>query len=268
MSRTPASIRRGQRVVDHRFVVHRQQLLAHAARDRVKTRAMAARQNDPLRRVHRGVRQFTHTFMPVHVPAVAQSRDYSCADTTADVRRTTRQWRRFQLRTPSARSNRVHRAYAMHRSHTVDRARGDPARIAIRSSSSLLGRCRASAATERRIAFTTARFVCSHAAADVVSTSGHACFEHPNEPAHVIVDMQPVADLQAVAVDRNGLTAAALSESSAVSVFPGTGTGRSCSNSSSRAPAGDTSRTMLARGDQIRPWMPNKVSSGCTGYLP
>jgi hypothetical protein len=39
-----------ERVVDHRLVVDRQQLLAHAARDRVQPRAGAAGQDDALQR--------------------------------------------------------------------------------------------------------------------------------------------------------------------------------------------------------------------------
>jgi hypothetical protein len=41
-----------QRVVDHRLVVHRQQLLADALRDRIQARAGAAGEHDALARAH------------------------------------------------------------------------------------------------------------------------------------------------------------------------------------------------------------------------
>ena len=48
MSRMPASISVRQRVVHHRLVVHRQQLLAHGQRGRVQPRAGAAGEDDAL----------------------------------------------------------------------------------------------------------------------------------------------------------------------------------------------------------------------------
>ena len=44
----PASISVRQRVIDHRLVVDRQQLLADDARERIEPRAGAAGEDDPL----------------------------------------------------------------------------------------------------------------------------------------------------------------------------------------------------------------------------
>ena len=49
---------RRQRVVDHRLVVHRQQLLRHHLRDRVQPRARAAGEDDPLAVHHAGADEY------------------------------------------------------------------------------------------------------------------------------------------------------------------------------------------------------------------
>jgi hypothetical protein len=51
MSRMPGEHQRGQRVVDHRLVVDRQQLLAHGLGQRMQARARAAGQDDALHAV-------------------------------------------------------------------------------------------------------------------------------------------------------------------------------------------------------------------------
>ena len=95
--------------------------------------------------------------------------------------------------------------------------------------------------------WTTSMFCRLAVAADVVGLAGAPRVEHARDRRAVVLDVQPVAHVLAVAVDRQRLARERVDGSSAGSASRGTGTARSCSSSWWSAPAGRTCGDRRAR---------------------
>ena len=202
----PASIRRRERVVDHRLVVDRQQLLADGPGDRVEPRARAAGQDDPLRIVvavawsgprtgrprpsrsggSRPTGLARHQLGVVQVPG-----DGLAAGPTRSLARPP-----AQLAADLAGVDRVAAVVA----------RGGRRRSVIRTGSGACGESGAELVEQRRRSPGRPRGWSARCCPPMLYVSpGRPASSTRPECAGVVLDVEPVADVVAVAVDRQGL---------------------------------------------------------------